>query len=327
MKQTAVLAVLAWVAALGSTNVAAQAAKPAYPTAPVRFIVPFAPGSGNDLVARKIGHLLSESMKQTFIMENQAGAGGIIGIAQMTRAAPNGYTIAMGSTSTLAIGPYMMKEPPYDPVKDIAPVTLIAAAQFVLVVAPKLPVNTFSELIAYARANPGKLNFGSAGIGTTNHLGVEVLGSVAKVSLTHVPFKGAAPANTAVMSGEVDMTFGPILTTVPQVKQRQLKAVAVTGSQRASVLPDVPTVAESGYPGFQSVNWYGIVAPARTPPAIIDQLNKEIVRHLDAPDLRNQLTNDGAQVYGNTPKEFADFIRIEADNARKVIKALNLVAQ
>lgn len=326
MKKAAML-LLAGATAFCAGNVLAQSARPAFPSAPVRFIVPFAPGSGNDLVARKIGNLLSESMKQTFIMENQAGAGGIIGIAQMTRAAPNGYTIAMGSTSTLAIGPYMMKEPPYDPVKDVAPVTLIASAQFVLVVAPKLPVNTFAELIAYAKANPGKLNFGSAGIGTTNHLGVEVLASQAGVNLTHVPFKGAAPANTAVMSGEVDLTFGPILTTVPQVKQRLLKAVAVTGIQRAGVLPDVPTVAESGYPGFQSANWYGIVAPARTPANIIDQLNKEIVKLLAMPELRNQLTNDGAQVFGNTPKEFSEFIRSESDLARKVIKALNLGAQ
>ena len=326
MKNTAIL-LLVSVSAFFTGNVLAQSTRAAFPSAPVRFIVPFAPGSGNDLVARKIGQLLSESMKQTFIMENQAGAGGIIGIAQMTRAAPNGYTIANGSTSTLAIGPYMMKEPPYDPVKDIAPVTLIASAQFVLVVAPKLPVNTFTELIAYAKANPGKLNFGSAGIGTTNHLGVEVLASQAGIQLTHVPFKGAAPANAAVMSGEVELTFGPILTTVPQVKQHLLKAVAVTGNQRAGVLPDVPTVAESGYPTFQSANWYGIVAPARTPANIIELLNKEIVRQLAAPELRNQLTSDGAQVFGNTPKEFSDFIRSESDNARKVIKALNLSAQ
>jgi len=331
MKQTAIVTAIACLAAVGAArpgDVAAQAAKggAAYPSAPVRFIVPFAPGSGNDLVARKIGALLSESLKQTFVMENQAGAGGIIGIAQLTRAAPNGYTIAMGSTSTMAIGPYMMKEPPYDPVKDVAPVTLVAAGQFVLVVTPSLPINSVGELIAYAKANPGKLNFGSAGIGTTNHLGVEVLASRAGVQLTHIPFKGAAPANTAVMSGEVQMTFGPILTTVPQVKQKQLKAIAVTGSKRASII-SVPTVAESGYPGFQSVNWYGIVVPARTPDAIVNVLNREIVRHLTSGDLREQLIKDGAEVYGNSPKEFADYIRTEAENAIKVIKALNLKAK
>lgn len=297
-----------------------------YPASPVRFIIPFAPGSGNDLVARKIGQQLSDSLKQTFIMENQAGAGGVIGITQLTRAQPNGYTIAMGSTSTLAIGPYMMKEPPYDPVRDVAPVTLIAAAPFLLVVSNKLPVGSVGELIAYARANPGKINFGSAGIGTTNHLGVEILASLAGVSVTHVPFKGAAPANAAVISGDIEMTYGPILTTVPQVKQKLLRAIAVTGAQRVGVMPDLPTVAESGFAGYQSVNWYGMVAPAKTPAPIIEFLNREIVRHLAAPELRNQLTSDGAQVYGNTAKEFTDMIRSETDSYRKVIKSLNLMA-
>jgi tripartite-type tricarboxylate transporter receptor subunit TctC len=331
MNRLAIIGLVTAFTSLAAGQAHAQAARPAgagnYPANPVRFIVPFAPGSGNDLVARKVGQLLSESLKQTFIMENQGGAGGMIGITQLTRATPNGYTIAMGSTSTLAIGPYMMKEPPYDPVRDVAPVTLIAAAPFLLVVSNKLPVNSVSELIAYAKANPGKLNFGSAGIGTTNHLGVEVLGSLAGISLTHVPFKGAAPANAAVIASEIEMTFGPILTTVPQVKQRQLKAIAVTGAQRASVMPDLPTVAESGFPGYQSVNWYGIVAPAKTPAPILDLLNREIVRHLATPEFRNQLTSDGAQVYGNSPKEFADIIRAETESYRKVIKSLNLTTQ
>ena len=299
----------------------------AYPSNPIRFIVPFAPGSGNDLVSRKIGQLLSESVQQPVIIENQAGAGGVIGIAQLTRAAPNGYTIATGSPSTLAIAPYMMKDPPYDPVRDVAPITMIAAAPFVLIVNNQLPVNTFGELIAYAKANPGKLNFSSAGIGTTNHLGVELLNSVAGVDFQHIPFKGAAPAITALIAGQIHMTFGPILQTIPLLKQKQVKAIAFTGAQRSPVLPDLPTVAESGYPSYQSYNWYGVVAPAKTPLAIIDRLNREIVRHFSAPEVRTQLSNDGAQVYGNSPKEFTDIIRTEAERSKRLIKALNLAEQ
>ena len=204
---------------------------------------------------------------------------------------------------------------------------MIAAAPFVLIVNNQLPVNTFAELIAYTKANPGKLNFSSAGIGTTNHLGVELLNSVAGVDFQHIPFKGAAPAITALIAGQIHMTFGPILQTIPLLKQKQVKAIAFTGAQRSPVLPDLPTVAESGYPSYQSYNWYGVVAPAKTPPAIIDRLNREIVRHLSAPEVRTQLSNDGAQVYGNSPKEFNDIIRAEAERSKRLIKALNLAEQ
>jgi tripartite-type tricarboxylate transporter receptor subunit TctC len=330
MKQAAILGVLTSLAVVGGGNAAAQTSRSdgaeTYPSSPVRIIVPFEPAGGIDIIARKIGHLLSESFKQNFVVENRAGAGGLIGMAKMTNATPNGYTITMGSKASISIAPYTLKDPPYDPLKDVAAVTLIAGASFVLAVTPKLPLNSLSELIAYARANPRKLNYGSAGTGTTNHLGMELLWSLAGVSVTHVPFKSAAPANIAVIAAEVDLTMGPLLGTAPQIKSRQVKAFAVTGLQRDSIIPDVPTVAESGYPGFQWVNWYGMLAPARTPARIINLLNREIVRQLADPDLRRQLASEGAQVFGSTPKEFTDFIRSDVDIVRKLIKTLNLVA-
>ena len=298
-----------------------------FPNAPIRYVVPFAPGSGNDTLARRIGHLLSESYQQPVIIENQAGAGGIIGIAQVTRAAPNGYTIGMGSTSTLAIGPYMMKEAPYDPVKDLAPITLLASAPYIIAVHPRVPVNTFAELIAYAKANRGKLNYSTAGIGTTPHLGAEVFKVLAGIEMTHVPYKGAAPATAGAVAGEVEILFGPIVSTVPMLNSKQLRALALTALKRSPVLPALPTVSESGYPGFESTNWYGIVAPARTPPDIIDRLNRDIVRHLSSPDVRAQINNDGAEVFGNSPAEFATFIRNESDRYKKTIKDLNLTAE
>lgn len=296
-----------------------------YPSAPIRFIVPFAAGSGNDIVSRRIGQLLSESLHQSVVIDNRDGAGGMIGITQVTRATADGYTIGMGSPSTLAMAPYMMKAPPYDPVRDIAPITLIAATPFVMVVHPRTAANTLAEYVAYAKANPGKLNYSSAGKGTTHHLAVEMFNSIAGTDFSHVPFKGAAPATVAVISGEIDMIFGPILSTVPYLQSKQLKALAITSAQRSPVLPNVPTIGESGYPGYQSVNWYGIVAPRGTPPAIIERLNREIVRILATPDIRKDLVSQGARVYGNTAKEFTDFIASESASAKKLIKQLNLV--
>lgn len=304
----------------GNTNTAAAA----YPNAPIRFVVPFAPGAGNDIVSRRVGQLLSESFHQPVIIDNQAGAGGIIGIAQVARSAPNGLTIGMGSTSTLAIGPYMMKSPPYDPVKDIAPVTLIASAPYLVVVHPGVPVSSLAELVAYIKTNAGKLNYSTAGIGTTPHLGVEMFKHLAGLDITHIPFKGAAPATAAAVAGEVQMHYGPLVSTLTLAKTKKLKALAMTGEQRSPAIPEVPTVAESGYPGYQSTNWYGIVVPARTPAAIIERLDREIARQIAAPEFRAQLNNDGAQVYEKTPKEFGDFIAMESGNYRKLIRELNL---
>jgi tripartite-type tricarboxylate transporter receptor subunit TctC len=319
-------ALMAW-----SSNGLAQAARPAgnaaaYPNALIRFVVPFAPGSGNDILARRMGQLLSDSFKQTVIIENQAGAGGIIGIAQVARAAPNGYVIGMGSTSTLAIGPYMQKEPPYDPVKDLAPITLLASAPYIIALHPRVPASTLTELVTYAKANRGKLNYSSAGIGTTPHLAAEVFNKLAGVDFVHVPYKGAAPATAGAVAGEVQILYGPIVSTAPMLKSGQLKAVAMTGAQRSAVVPGIPTIAESGYPGYEASNWYGIVAPARTPVAITERLNREIVRHLSTPEVRAQITKDGAQVLGNSVNEFAEFIKNESERYKKIISELNLAA-
>ena len=335
MNRKALHAASLLVLAVWSAGGMAQTSKPAsgaggaanYPNALIRFIVPFAPGSGNDTLARRMGQLLSESFKQTVIIENQAGAGGIIGIAQVTRAAPNGYTIGMGSTSTLGIGPYMQKEPPYDPVKDVAPVTLLATAPYILALHPKVPVSTFAELLTYSRANRGKLNYATAGIGTTPHLAAEVFNKQAGIDWTHVPYKGAAPATAGAVAGETQILYGPIVSTVPMLKSGQLKAVAMTGARRSPVVPDLPTFAESGFPGFEASNWYGIVAPARTPAAITERLHAEILRHLSSPEVRTQINNDGAQILGSGPSEFAEFIRNESERYKKVIKELNLTVE
>ena len=298
-----------------------------YPQSAVRFIVPFSPGSGNDIVSGMFAQLLAESFKQPFVVENRGGGGGTIGGAQIAKAEPDGYTIGMGSASSLAIAPYVMKKAPYDPIHDLAPVTLIGAAPFLVVVTPNFPANSFREFIAYAKANPGKINYGSAGIGTTNNLAVEVLNQMAKVKMTHVPYKGAAPATTAVMAGNIQMTFGPILSTVGLIKSKKLKVLAVTSGQRASKLSDVPTIAESGYPEYEYANWYGVVAPGKTPTAILEKLSSELIKHLATPVVRDKLESGGAIVMAFPSKKFGEFIRKEAETSRRVISELNLRAK
>lgn len=296
-----------------ATPAAAQpkTAAAAYPTKPVRFVVPFAPGGSNDIVARAIALRLTETLGQPFVVDNRSGAGGVVGTQMVAKAAADGYTIGMGSTSALAINPALIKKLLYDPVRDFAPVTVVASAPYVLSVHPSVQARTVKELVALAKAKPGTLHFSSAGNGATNHLAGEIFKSATGIDMVHVPYKGAGPAMLDAIAGQVQLTFGPIVSTLPHVRSAKLRGLGVSSAKRASVAPDLPTIAESGVPGYDVVNWYGIVAPASTPKRIIDQLNREIVRILNSKELKDRLTREGAEVVANAPDAFSAFIRAE----------------
>jgi tripartite-type tricarboxylate transporter receptor subunit TctC len=310
--------------AVGVASTAALAQD--YPSRPVTVITPFAAGSGNDIVARNIAQHLSERLGQPFVVENQGGAGGITGMTAMTRATPDGYTIGMGSNSTVTIGPQLMLSPPYEPVTDVTGVALVAAGPWLLVVNPSLPVRSVAELVAYAKEHPGELNYCSAGIGTTHQLAFEVFKDLAGIDIQHVPYQGAAPCNTAVIAGEIQMTFGPVLASKGAVEAGQFIPLAVTSANRLDVLPDVPTLSESGFEGYDFANWYGIVAPAGIPADILEKLGTEIV-DIVKNDIGAQLSAEGAYVYAYGPAEFADFIKKDAERWAAIIADLEIPKQ
>src|SRR5215831_3539652 len=283
----------------------------AWPTRPVRIIAPFPPGSGVDIIARVTAQALTESLKQPFVVENRAGAGGTIGSEVASKAPPDGYTLLLGNVSTLTIAPNLYRKLPYDPVRDFAPITVITVMNSVLVVHPSLPARSLKEFVALAKAKPRSLNYGSAGSGTTTHLGAELFKSMAGVDLVHVPYKGSGAALTDLLAGQVQAVFGTIATVLPQVKAGKLRALGVTSLKRTDLLPDVPSINEALLPGFEVMVWQGIVAPARTPDSVIARLHSEIVKSLRAPAMKEQLTSQGLEGVGNSPKEFGDYIRSE----------------
>jgi tripartite-type tricarboxylate transporter receptor subunit TctC len=290
-----------------------------YPAKPVRLIVPFAAGGGNDTVARVIAQQLSSSLRQQVVVENRPGAGGIVGAEAAARSAPDGYTLFLGGVGSLAVNPNLVRKLSYDPVRDFAPVALIASAPSVLVVHPAVPANTIAEFHTYARANPGKLNYASNGNGSSAQLAAVMYESAAGVRMVHVPYKGLAPALADVLSGEVQVMFSSVVAIVPQIKAGRLRALAVTGKKRISLLPDLPTLAESGLAGYEAGSWYGILAPAGTPRVIVNRLNAGIVAALVQPSVRDQLVNEGAEPIGGSPEEFAAHIGAELARMRKVI--------
>lgn len=296
-----------------------------YPVKAVRFVVPFAPGAGNDIIARAIALRLTEAWGQPFVVDNRSGAGGVIGTQTVARAAPDGYTIGMGSTSALAINPALVKKLPYDPVHDFAPITVVASAPYILSVHPSVQARTVKEFIALANAKPGALHFSSAGNGATNHLAGEIFKSATGIDMVHVPYKGAGPAMLDAIAGQVQLTFGPILSTLPQVRSGKLRGLGVSSSKRSSAAPELPTIAESGVPGYEVVNWYGIVAPASTARNIIDQLNRAIVQILNSKELKDRLTNEGAEVAANSPDAFAAFIKAELRKWSKAVRDAKVV--
>ena len=306
-------------AALAALPLAASAQ--GYPSKPIRFVVPYPPGGPLDTIARLLGQKVAESVKQPVIVENKPGAGGNIGADFVAKAPADGYTILMGAVATHAINPTLYAKIPYDPVRDFSPITQVASTPNVLVVNPALPVSSVADLVAHAKANPGKLNFGSGSTGSAGHLAGELFKSLAGVEMTHIPYKGAAPAMQDLIGGQIQLMFDNMASSLTQVRAGRVKALAVTTAKRSSLAPELPTVAESGLAGFDISTWFGIFAPAGTPREAVARLHAEFTRALAAPDVREKMINLGAEPVGNTPAEFATYIRAEADKYARVIKA------
>ena len=299
---------------------AAWAQSDQYPTRPIRFIAANAPGGGLDITARAISPKLSAALGQQVIVDNRAGAAGSVASDIVSKSAPDGYTIMVGSLGGLAVNTNLYKGLTYNPLRDFAAVTWATSGSNVIVVHPSVPVKTVKELIALAKAQPDKLTYGSSGAGNAGHLGTELFCTMAGIKMVHVPYKGGAPAMIDLLAGQIQLIFASAPTSVPQVKAGKIRALAVTTAKRSIVLPDLPTVAEAGLPGFEADNWYGIVTTAKTSRPIIDRLNTEIVRALHAPDVAQILLAQGLEVRTSTPQEFGSYMRAEYDKWAKVIK-------
>jgi tripartite-type tricarboxylate transporter receptor subunit TctC len=314
---------LACLAAACAAVMALPATAQEYPAKPVRIIIGFPPGGATDLVARLMAPKYTVIFKQQFIVDNRPGATGVIGSDLAARAAPDGYTIHLGTLASFVLSPATSKVP-YDSLKDFAPISQAVALQNIFIVHPTLPARTMKELIALAKANPGKLNFASSGVASTGHLSGELLKSMANVNLVHVPYKGGGPAIVDLVAGHVEVFVAIISTAVPQVKAGKARALAVTGTKRAAALPDVPTVAEAALKGYESTNWYGYVAPSATPRPIIERLHKATVSVLDMPDIRKALLDQGIEAVPSSPEQFAAYIKSETDKWTKVIKSVGI---
>jgi len=292
----------------------------AYPSKPIRYIVPFPAGGGQDLVVRALAPRMGEALGQTVIVDNRPGAATMVGAELAAKSPPDGYTVFNGSNTTLAINPNLYSKVPYDPLKDFVAVTQIASLPNLLVVHPSLPVRTVKDLATLARNRPGQLNYGSSGTGTPAQLAGVMFGDEAHAKLVHVPYRGSSQALTALISGETQMMFGSMTSTLPFVKSGRLRAIAVTGAKRSLAAPDVPTVAEAAFPGFEAITWYGLFVPAGTPPAIIARLNTEVVKILRMPDFRDWLVAQGADPAPGTPEELAAFVKAELVKYAKIVK-------
>jgi hypothetical protein len=290
-----------------------------YPVRPITMIVPFTPGGGTDIMARLVADKLGRGLGQPVVVENKAGAGGTIGTELAARSEPNGYTLMMGSVSTISINPSLYKKLNINPIKDLAPIGLFASTPSVIAVPNNLPVNTLQELIAYAKANPGKVNFGSAGSGTSHHLAGELFKQQASVDAQHVPYKGSAPALLGLMRGDVQFLIANMPSLKPAIDGKQIKPLALTSLERSAQFPDFKTANESGLPGFEVIVWYGIFAPAGTPEAIINRLNGELRKITAMPDVRKRLTEEGADAINSSPREFANRIQKDYEIWKKVV--------
>jgi tripartite-type tricarboxylate transporter receptor subunit TctC len=312
-------------ALLASFNAAhAQVSKPGgYPARPIRLIVPFAPGGSNDIMARLTGQKISESLHTQVVVDNRAGGSGIMGTDIAAKAAPDGYTLLMMSL-TFAVNPSLFKKLPYDTEKDLVPVTLVASAPLMLVIHPSIPAKSVQEFIAYAKANPGKLNFGSGGPGTTPHLAGEMLKMMAGIDMTHVPYKGGGPALNDLIAGQIQLMLENIPSTLPHAKAGRLRALAVTALKRSPLVPELPTLDEAGLKGYEIVGWNGFFVPAGTPRPIVMLIYKETVKALAQPDMKERLATLGAEGVGNTPEEFRAFVKAEIAKWARVVKEAGL---
>ncbi|NVO17192.1 MAG: tripartite tricarboxylate transporter substrate binding protein [Rhodoplanes sp.] len=292
-----------------------------FPSRPIRLVVPFPPGGPNDIIARTVGQRMSELLGQPVLIDNRGGAGGVLGTDAVAKAEPDGYTIGVTSAGALAISSSLQEKIPYDPLKDFKPITLVAKVPEILAVAPTLPVSTMAELVALAKAKPGDISFASSGPGSMPHLAGELLKITAGIDIVHIPYRGAAPAVTDILASQVHIVFLDIPVLLPHIQAGKLKAIAVGSRERAPSLKDVPTTAEAGFPQVEAENWYGMVAPAATPPAVIAKLHKAAVDAMKSPDVKDKLAAQGAILVGDTPEEFAAYIRSEIDKWRKVVVA------
>jgi tripartite-type tricarboxylate transporter receptor subunit TctC len=290
-----------------------------YPSRPIRFIVPYPPGGFTDLLARAIGQKLTESWSQAVVVENRGGGGSTIGTEIVAKAPPDGYTILLVAPD-LAINPGLYRKLPYDAVKSFAPVTLAAWSPVILAVHPSVPAKSVKELIALAKSKPGQLNYASGGIGTGAHIAMELFKSMTEIDMVHIPYKGVGPAVTALLAGQVSMMFGQMPITLPHVKAGKLWALAVASAKRSPAMPDLPTVAEAGVPGFEASPWFGVVAPAGIPKEVITKLNTEIVKIINMPDIQQRLSGLGAEPVGSTPEGFAAHIQAEIVKWGEVVK-------
>lgn len=319
-----------WAAVAGSVAVAwmvagealAQAA--GYPTRPIRLIVPVSAGGGTDIVARFIGQRLTEAWGQQVVVDNRAGAGGSIGADIVAKATPDGHTMLLGSIGHITFTPALFAKLPYDPQKDFAPVSLVADQPFVYAAHPSFPPNSMKDLIALAKASPGKVNYGSGGSGGASHLGVELLQIMAGVSMVHVPYKGTGPGMTALLAGEIPLLLVGVATVLPHIKNKRVKAYAVSGAKRSRALPDVPTAAEAGVAGYRFDVWYGMLAPGGTPRAVVGKLNAEITQILKSPATAERFAALGLDPLTSTPQEFAALIGSEIPKWKKVVRAANI---
>jgi len=310
------LIALAW-----ATQVTAADSGQSYPNRPVRFIVPFAPGGSTDTLARTVGQKLGEALGEQVVVDNRSGGNGNIGTDLVAHAAPDGYTILLGYIANLAIGPSLYAKLPFDPVKDLEPVTQLAVAPNILVVHPSVPAKNFKEFIAYAKANPQKVNFASAAVASPGHLAGELLNHAAGIHMQHVPYKGSGQAVVDLVGGQVQVMVSGMSSVMPHIKAGRLRALAVTGAQRSPAVPDIPTIAESGFPKFEATAWYGVLVPARTPKAIVTRLHDEIVRALKMPDVKERLESVGFEIVGSTPEAFGAYIKSEIVKWAPVVKA------
>jgi tripartite-type tricarboxylate transporter receptor subunit TctC len=315
---------LAAFAAALALVVAPAAAQSGYPAKPLRFIVPFPPGGATDIITRTIAQKLSEQVGQPVVVENRPGAGGTIGSDLVAKAAPDGYTLLMATTSTHSIGPTLNPKTPYDVERDFAPVCEVATSANVLIVSPALGVNSVRELIAAAKAKPGQLNFASSGTGTIVHLSGELFKSMAGIDIVHVPYKGTALAQPDLMSGQVSMIFDNIVSAMPNIKSGKVKALAISARKRSPLVPDLPTVGEAGLPGFTSDAYFGVFVPAATPREIVDRLNRELVKAVTSADVREQLARQGAEPVGGTPAALAAAVKADTEKWARVIRQANV---
>jgi tripartite-type tricarboxylate transporter receptor subunit TctC len=308
--------------ALCATFVAAPAAyaQGNYPSKPIRFIVPFPPGGGTDILSRLVANKMTETLGWNIVIDNRGGAGGNIGLQAAAQAAPDGYTMVMGQTSNLAINPALYSKLPYDPVRDFVPVSLVSASPVALVVSSKSPFKTLGDFVNAAKAKPGTLTFGSPGSGTVSHLTGELFQRTAGIRFVHVPYKGAAQALPDLIGGRIDMYSGSLETAMPHVKAGTIRALAVTSAQRVSVARDIPTVAESGYKGFEATTWFGILVAKGTPDAIVNKLTTEITKVLNLPDIKERIAANGGLPVKTGPKEFSALLHSDIQRWAKVVK-------